>query len=92
MNGATSRAMIGPNVTNPHSPNTTLGMPARTSRNSPTAFDIRRGSFSTTASAAHTETGHGHGDGDGRAFRGCRRLGAKRPVTGTRRGGVRRWS
>src|SRR5579872_471 len=47
----------GPRVKIPHRPKTTLGTPARTSRQKPTALDIRGGIFSTTTSAVPTATG-----------------------------------
>ena len=55
--GATRWARNGPSVKMPHRPNTTLGTPASTSRQNPTTFDRRGGSFSTTTRAVPTPTG-----------------------------------
>src|SRR5580692_833098 len=57
MNGYTCWARIGPKVTAPHNPMTTLGMPASSSRNVPITLASRFGSRSTMTSAAPTETG-----------------------------------
>ena len=47
----------GPKVSTPHSPMTTLGMPANTSKQKPMALDSRGGSFSTTMTAVPIPTG-----------------------------------
>lgn len=49
--------MNGPNVIAPHSPTTTLGMPASTSSTMPMADARRLGNRSTIASAAPIDTG-----------------------------------
>lgn len=55
--GAMYLAMNGPNVSTPHRPITTLGMPASSSRKPPITLASRRGSRSTTTSAAPIDTG-----------------------------------
>ena len=50
-------AMNGPKVSTPHRPITTLGMPASSSRKPPITLASRRGSRSTTTSAAPIDTG-----------------------------------
>ena len=49
--------MNGPKVIAPHSPTTTLGMPASNSSTMPTAEARRFGNFSTIANAAPMDTG-----------------------------------